>query len=271
VKRIPELKGLQRAPDQEKLPAILKKTAANVDGFFENIVDLIAQEKITQERLSRTGRVTASEDVRDNYLILRSSNQGRTDVREYRMDARGNPLGQIGIHNGFLVTFGFAFMCNYFSSGFQQESTFRYLGEEKIAERDTYVVAFAQKPAEATLVVSLAGKGDTSVRLLMQGIAWVDKSNFQITKMRTDLLAPRPDVELARQTTELSLSQVQLLDVASPLWLPKDVKVYLQFKTIDRVHNQFYEQSFYEENYRNEHHYTDYRRYRVSSKMLVPQ
>ena len=64
-----------------------------------------------------------------------------------------------------------------------------------------YVLAFAEKPAEANLLVSLLGRGDTRVHLLTQGGARVDKGDFQVIKMRTDLLAPRPGVGLARQTT----------------------------------------------------------------------
>ena len=112
----------------------------------------------------------------------------------------------------------------------------------------------------------MTGLKGTRVYMLMQGIAWVDKSNFQVVRMRTDLLAPHVEIGLDQQTTDVTLSKVQLLDVASPLWLPSDVKVYLKFKAFDWVHHQFYEQS-----YRNEHRYTDYRRYRVSVKMMVSQ
>jgi hypothetical protein len=59
----------------------------------------------------------------------------------------------------------------------------------------------------------------------MQGVVWVDKANFQIIRMQMDLLAPRPEIGLEQLTTVLTLSKVQLLDVATPLWLPKDVKV----------------------------------------------
>src|SRR5215469_9717696 len=265
-KQIPELKKLRPATDQQALPSILEKTAANVDGFFDHIVDLIASEKITQERLNGIGIVTASEQVRDSYLILRHATNLGADIVEYRMDSQGNRLDQLGLTKGYFVTFGFALSCNYFSSAFQPESKFRYLGDQRLGSRDTFVVAFAQLPGMATLYVTMAGQKGTRVYMLMQGIAWVDKSNFQVVRMRTDLLAPHSEIGLDQQTTDVTLGKVQLLDVASPLWLPSDVKVYLRFKAFDWDHHQFYEQS-----YRNKHHYTDYRRYRVSVKMMVSQ
>jgi hypothetical protein len=83
--------------------------------------------------------------------------------------------------------------------------------------------------------------------------------------MRTDLLSPHPEIGLDRQTTEVALNRVRLMDAANPLWLPSDVKVYLRFKAFDSDLDQLYGIS-----YRNDHHYTDYRRYRVSVKMMVP-
>jgi hypothetical protein len=263
-KYVPELKNVKPAPDDAALPDILKKTAANVDEFFHHIVDLIAREEITQVRRNYFG-VIATEQVHDSYLILRRGNPIRTDIEEYRMDAKGNRMDHVGLDRGYVVTFGFALNSNYFSTAFQPDSKFRYLGDQRLGPRDTYVVAFAQQPGMANLFVTMVGGKNTRIRMLVQGVAWIDKSNFQIIRMHTDLLAPRPEIALDRQTTEVTFNQVQLPDVAAPLWLPSEVKVYLKFKAVDRDRKQTYELSF-----QNEHHYSEYRRYRVSVKMLPP-
>jgi len=53
-----------------------------------------------------------------------------------------------------------------------------------------------------------------------------------------------------------------LEDIATPLWLPRNVRVYLRLgKSLDRT---------FEESFKNVHYYTDYRRYRVSTKMMAP-
>jgi hypothetical protein len=267
VKHLPELKKLQPDKDQQRLTEILRKTSANVDDFLHYIVDVIAQEKITQQRLSHRGWVTASQKVQDNYLILRRTDPDTQDdnIVEYRMDAEGRPLENIGLYRGYLVTFGFALMANYFSSQYQGESEFRYLGEQKIASRDTFVVAFAQKPG-SSLLVRMSSSSGRAVQLLMQGVAWIDKANFQILRIRSDLLAPRPEIGLNHQSTEVTFDPVQLADVSAPLWLPREVTVDLGVREPPSDHQQHEER-----NYRNEHHYSDYRRYRVSVKMLPPQ
>jgi hypothetical protein len=269
IKQVPQLKELHPAESQQELPIILQKTGERVDGFFRDITDLTAREEISLARLRQDKPFTrpelTGENVRDSYLILRRGEQNHVEITEYRMDARGENFDQEVVKQGYLVTSGFALSCNYFSTGYQPESTFRYLGDEKIGAQDTYVVGFAQQPGKATLSVTIKGRKATPGHMLVQGIAWIDKSNFQIVRMRTDLLAPRKDVGLNQQSTEVTLGKVQLADVDGPLWLPSSVKVYVEFSTHDGNYDEYYELS-----YRNEHRYSDYQRYRVSSK-IIPQ
>ena len=267
IKRVPELKHLQPVQSQADLTAILQKTGERVDDFFRHITDLTAREDISlgrlmQERPSSRPELSG-ERVRDSYLILRHSSKNRSDIIEYRTDAKGDNFDQTVVKRGFIVTSGFALSCNYFSTGFQPESAFRYLGDEQIGSQNTYVVGFAQQPGKATLSVRMQGRSGTPVQMLVQGVAWIDQRNFQIVRLRTDLLAPRWDVGLNQQTTEVTFGKVQLADVPAPLWLPSSVKVHVEFTTHNGNVDEFYELS-----YRNEHRYSDYQRYRVATKVI---
>lgn len=253
VERIPELKTLQPAQDQQALLMILRKTAVNVDEFFRDAVDLLANEEIKRDGLSAKGSTKSSQRLRYNYLVLLHRDESPFRLEEYRTDVDGNRVDP-GPDKGYSITAGFALNCIHFASGHRSDSTFRYLGDEMIGARNTYVVGFAQRPGQATFT-GVAGGPWGSVVIMVQGIAWVDKNSFQIVRLRADLLAPRDDIGLERQTTEETFTAVQLADIPSPLSLPIDVHVYAVFNG-----NMF----------RNEHHYTDYRRYRVSVKIVVP-
>ena len=255
VERIPELKTLQPAPDQQELPLILQKMGQRMDDFVRDVGDLIAHEDVTQEQLNAKGDVKQNQRVQDEYLILHRGHEWGASA-EYRMDGKGNRLGLIGLEKGYPVTSGFALSCIMFSTVAQAQSTFRYLGEQKMDSRETYVLGFAQKPGEATFTTAMLGTGGTQVDLLTQGTLWVDKNNFQIVRMRSDLLAPNKELRLDWETTEVALGEVQLQDVPNPLWLPTNVDVYME------IDNQ---------KFRNVHHYTNYRRYRVSVKIGAPQ
>jgi hypothetical protein len=204
VKLVPELKKLRPAQNQQMLPTILRETGLRVDDFFRNTVDLVADEYTTEARVNSIGGAIARQHPRDSYLILRHGNEQEAHFSEYRADAKGNGLDQWNPDQGFFVTSGFALSCVHFSRAIQSDSVFSYVGDETIGKRNTYVVAFAQRPGHATLTVAMRGRYGGIVHLLVQGVAWLDKDTFQIVRMRTDLLAPRPEIELYRNTTQVT-------------------------------------------------------------------
>jgi hypothetical protein len=254
IREIPELKDLQPAEDQDELPMILRGTGRTVEAFFDDVVNLVAHEEIKQELIDRNGKRTAGRQRRYDYLILIHREEKPPRVDEYRTDANGNAAAQQGSENMYSVTSGFALKCIHFLPALRWDSTFRYLGDQRIDGRDTHVVAFAQIPGRATVTTHATGTWG-SVILLVQGIAWVDESNFQILRIRTDLLAPRNDIGLEQQTTQLRLDEVQLPGTPKPLWLPSEVQVNAKFN------GRFF---------RNEHKYTEYRLFRTSAKIVAP-
>ena len=256
VERVPELKSVEPAADQQELAMILQKMGERMDDFVHNIGDLIAREDVTQERLNADGKVKAKQHVQDNYLILHHGYEWGARA-EYRMDDKGNRLGPIGLAQGYLATSGHALSCIQFSTAAQSQSQsrFRYLGHEMLGSRETYVLAFAQRPGEVNFATVMAVTGAKDVDMPTQGILWVDKNNFQILRVRSDLLAPNAEIQLAQLTTDVMFGEVRLQDVPNPLWLPTDADVSIEIGG---------------HKYRNMHHYQDYRRYRVAVKIGNP-
>lgn len=289
VKRIPELKGIRPAPSQQALGMILRRTGERVDEFFANLPDIIAREEITQQRqISGNlpsgmpgGLFLAQEKVQDDYLILRHGDGAQARISEFRMDSKGNRMDTKGnradivvVSKGFFATSGFALSSVHFSTVNQWDSRFLYLGDQKIKGRDTYVVAFAQLPAEARNKITMTGRSGITVQMLAQGIAWVDKEDFHIVRMQTDLLARQPQIGLDAQTTKVAFAEVRFPDVPVPLWLPRDANVYIKFTDPSKLQdlgNSVPAFGISGEDFRNIHHYTNYRRYRVATKMLTPQ
>ena len=258
TERVPELKTLQPARDQQLLPTILSKTGARVDDFFRQVVDLIAHERINQERLDETRQKRSRSEY--SYLVLVHHNDLSDGPEEYRVDANGNRVEPGGVDRGYAVTSGFAFECLHFLHPNQSNSTFRFLGTESTRRRSTYVVAFAQRVGHATNTnfVNLTGIGIV-VPTWIQGIAWIDQQSFQILRMRTDLLEPLfPNALPAyyyQQTTEITLAETRLLDVPYPLWLPSEVNVHIRYHGME---------------FHNKHRYRNYQRFRASSRILTP-
>ena len=118
-------------------------------------------------------------------------------------------MEDIGFEKGYSATSGFALTCIHFTSDHRSDSTFRYLGNEIVGTRNTYVVVFAQRPGQAVITDKASGVWGTVI-ILVQGIAWIDKDNFQIIQMRTDLLALRGDVGLDEETSMVTFGQCEL-------------------------------------------------------------
>ena len=255
VRQIPELKTIRPLRNQKGLPMILKNVGTREEEFFHHVVDLFADEDIAQEVLEPTGTILASQRTRYGYLILLKGHAVPPNYEEYRIDTQGNPTEPTGFQQGYAITAGFALKCIYFLPELQPELTYRYLGDQMMGSRDTYVVAFAQEPAHATFwgtVLSAWGK----VVILDQGVAWVDKNTFQIVRIRTDLLAAQTEIGLAQQTTEITFAEVQIPGLSTALWLPDNASVYALFQG----------QAF-----RNEHRYWNYQHFHVSVKMRQPR
>jgi hypothetical protein len=147
-------------------------------------------------------------------------------------------------------TSGFACTSLHFHPRYQSGAGFRLLGRQSLEGRETFVVAFAQDPGTAKRIGRFDVDGKSSP-VLIQGIAWIDATNFQIVRMRTDLLKSPPDTRLKRQTTEIDFGEVTFKGLPTSLWLPKQVTVTVEWKG---------------KTFRNLHRYSDFRVFKVDTE-----
>jgi len=114
-------------------------------------------------------------------------------------------------------------------------------------------VAFAQHPIQAH-VYGLFKDGKNESTIFVQGLAWIDSQNYQILRLRTDLLKALPEVALKRQTTEISFSEVHFKSITAGFWLPREVAV-----TVD----------WHGKVLRNDHEYSDFKIFNVDSTQKI--
>lgn len=264
-KAVRELGGLKPAPSQEQLPDILAKVAAKADELLHRVPDLISDETVSQTQFSNislnssgcvgigcTGPNNSSGwDDKFNYLILTHPAQdGNLRLQEYRTGRNGKPIEQGSRAPNFQ---GFLSSWIIFSSLNQVESRFRYLGQQQTDGHNTSVIGFAQNPA----VVESPGlivREKESVPMVLQGIAWIDQSDFSIVRLRTDLLAPQPEIGFQRQTVSILFGPVRIPTLDLALWLPQAVSAEVD------ADGQLLQE---------EHKYSKYRLYLAKSKIIL--
>jgi hypothetical protein len=275
---IPDLRKLKEAPGQMELSALLRKIGDKTVELAGQMPDLICHEQVV--RLEH-GSVFPRADF--SYLIVaRPHGPNQTMIDEFRVDLRtgaklentnstkdlqaaisalelpsvDQQMAAWGPKNALLGR-GFAMMWIYFYPRNQEESTFRLLGEEQMDGHKTLVVAFAQKadsnrfPSEFRF-----GNEPAPIPVLYQGVAWVDASDFRIVRLRTDLLAPLPEIALSRLTADVHFAQTAVAGVGMPVWLPERVVVVNAAR---------------EAAHREEHKYSEYRAFRVQTRIVPPK
>jgi tetratricopeptide (TPR) repeat protein len=250
LKAVPELKGIRMAPNQDDLKAVLGNVGEAVKSFFMNVPNTVSLERVHEERLNRDGKVLHSFDQNFQYLLLAQSDKSGVGTEEYRDTLQGASASLHGLDRGLMLTQGFASVPLLFHPLYQDGASFRYLGRQSVDGKDLHVIAFAQKP-ETTQIHERFTTGKGTALILVQGVAWIDPTSFQIVRLRTDLLAPQSKIELQRQTTEIHFEEVSFRGVSASVWLPQEVSV-----TVDlRGHV-----------YRNLHRYSEFKIFNVETK-----
>ncbi len=248
----PELRDVKFKESPEPLSEILKKAADRVRSFFADFPKILCTEQVRLERLNGLGRVEAS--VSRSYLYSFSHVSGSDFWEETRTERDGRPVDLKAISEFYLGS-GRAGLTVFLHPSHQAGSRFRYVGTQA-EEPGAYVIAFAQKPEVGDYMGSYQSLSlSVPSPLLFQGLAWVNPANYQIMRMSVDLLAPRPDIGLSVQRSEIWFTEVHFASSLKTYWLPCEV-----LTTNKSIHS----------NCRNRHRYSDYRIFSVSVEDKIP-
>ena len=172
-------------------------------------------------------------------------------LEEYRTDRKAKP---ISLGHGTPNSVGFVSLWVVFSPANRRKFRFHYLGEQKIGGHNTFVVAFAQTPSGETYPGAISLPQGGTIPMLCQGVAWIDESDFRILRLRTDLLAPQPQVGLKQLTAIIHFGSVRIAKLGAQLWLPRELKLNLEAN--GQVIHEL-------------HQYSQYRLYRAEAKIVT--
>jgi hypothetical protein len=227
---VPALKGLTYDPSQDRLAEILAGVAKRIADVLPRLPNLVSREDVyhfqSAPGLGDAGGIAGmqpwSREFR--YLIVpRHAADGSTTLEESRVDSRGRPMeasDEFSAPRGY----GFAYQWLFFSAAFQPEFRFRYLGEQDKGGRKTFAVAFAQQPGKVSNPARFQSDGKVAP-FYFQGVLWIDQASFDIVMVRTDLLAPLPDVHLRQLTTQLTFRAVPIHGYDAVFWLPSEAYI----------------------------------------------
>jgi hypothetical protein len=264
-KAVHELGGLQAASLDEPLSDLLPKVGKRADELLPKVPDLISDEAVSQTSRSldqgvipgcvgtacfAVGSNSGSERTFSYLILTHPAPEGRLSVQEYRTGGNGQPVQGAGAPN----LQGSISAWVVFSSANQVESRFRYLDEQKTDGHNTLVIGFAQIPGSVESPGQILT--DTqSVPMFLQGVAWIDQTDFSVVRLRTDLLAPPPEFPIQRQTASIRFGAVHIPTLDLTLWLPQVVRVEMESR------GRFFQE---------QHKYSKHGLYRARSRITLP-
>jgi hypothetical protein len=239
--------GTPAVPAREKTISILNRTSAVIADLLHRMPNLIAREDVKEPTDTvmendmpkpRGGGWIASPQqgipithfktsVYTYRIVHKQTPAGGDTVDEFRTNAHDQPIGDSAHNAERPLSVGFATTWLFFLPGNLLESRFRYLGMQKIGNRETYVLAFAQNPVHngvRVVIESSYGPCSTSI----QGVAWIDQSTFQMVRMQTDLLTPLPGIQVNQLRSILEYGAVRIRALDITLWLPAEVDTQWQ-------------------------------------------
>lgn len=245
----PELQGVELESGQELLPVLMGRIGDSAEEAYQRLTSVVADEQITQERYGAKGAPKTRATFRFNYLIQVENKEINPTVEEYRADAGMYPVEASAGADGFPFTRNSACQWIVLLPGNQSGARFRLVGSQVVDGKKTYVLAFAGRPGLAIVMGRFNVRGRSGL-LLYQGLVWVDAQSYRVVKLRLDLLEPRLDVALERETTEIRFAAVPIPQLAVSLWLPLDATVSVIYDG---------------QQFRNVHHYSNYRLFAAQS------
>jgi len=251
IAAMPLLRKLQPPTQEHQLSRVLERVGQTIALFLQDFPQVACNEEVDSEAtvLGASGQPSKFHESKFRYIVIPEQIGDLRGFKEYRTDLNGNPIGVGTPSYLFMITTNFVATALYLNAAQQTDSHFRYFGMQTIRNRKCHVVGFAQNPEKARSVGLLYLKGRPVV-LMNQGLVWIDFESFQILRVMTWLLAPREDVGLKAQISTVDFFPAQLSELSKALWLPRDVKV-------EGVYGGMW--------FRNTHHYSHFKLFRVES------
>jgi len=207
-----------------QLDDVLPRVMRHVEEFVGNVDRFTAQEVLVHKLFNRDGTLKGTAESRSNYIAtIEKTQSGLFSVTEYRDEMRGTRL-EGAIQANVAAALVLVFHPSYF-----EEFAITCAGQADWLGYNTWRVDFRQR-MDRPATLSALEIGNNEYALLLKGSVWIDRNNYQIVHMETDLLQPMPDIRLKMLHQSVDYGSVTFSGEADTLWLPQTAEVTADFR-----------------------------------------
>jgi hypothetical protein len=214
-----KLSDISPAPNPSAMEPLLLARKA-VGRFFEQAVNVVCSESITQAIVGKNGSPSYREESKYNYQLQASSSTGSlklVESRELRKQAFRDPGRTL------LLTNGFASLLLIAHSQYESSYEFTPAGDEN--EGDVRLAKFNFKPVPggtSPAALQLRGK---NYPLPLFGTIWIDKASGAITRLTASVDSSMADLGLKGMQSDIHYVLVQFHDPEEAYWMPASASI----------------------------------------------
>ena len=243
---------MPRSAAADDLQDLLARTGKQVSGFLELFSDVKCIEQVKQEKLGEKNKVEAKEESTYDYLVILTNPGGELTLDESRLavyESKSNKKNtSLLVSNGFATLF--LIFHPYYASSFQ----FAALEDELVDGHRLRKISFQHIPgSRSPAALALRGR---EYPLELSGTALIDPESGAITRITASVEQTMQDVGVRTLRSDVQYAPVAFRDVKESFWFPADAVVEVE---TPRQH------------WRNTHHFSDYKRFSVSTEEQVAQ
>ncbi len=224
--------------------AILVHSRKMIDSFFEQTSNVVCTENVIQSFVGKNNKPIYREDSTFEYQLQSNNHAGSlvlAETRDIRKAALRDP------HRTLLITNGFASLLLILHENYQSSYVFEPVSEESVDGRTALKVHFKPIPGAASpAAVQLLGR---NYPLALKGDIWIDEESGAAVKLISSLDASLVDLGLRELRSEIHYSIVQFHAPEEAYWMPASATIDVETP---------------KQHWRNEHRFTDYRRFRAT-------
>ena len=234
----------QNPGGQEPLIALAQ---AHVEQFVKQFSDMRYEEDVLQQKLKNNGGVEYKRETVFDSLLRTHFEDGHLRIDEQRLVQKSPAHVD---QRPLLSTAGFSALAMIFHPYYESSFYFTRAEDESLQGRMLARVRFTH--VEGTRSPVLYQMIGAEKPLELTGAAWIDPGSGEIFRIEITANSAASDMGVKTIRAELTYGPVAIQDEPQPQWLPVSATIDLE---TPRQH------------WRNIHHFTDYRKYRVTMNL----
>jgi hypothetical protein len=217
------------------LDQVLKNSSERVQKFVENVERFTATERLLQETIGKTGKISHADTHQFDYVVsIQEIRPGMLNVEEHRGGAKPNDFsgGVTGV-----ITTGLPALLLIFHPNYSADFEMKCEGLANLDGKPAWQIYFRQRAEKPNHIRSYRLSSRSLLcPVPLEGRAWFASDSYEILSLHADLIGTLPAIELSVDRTAIEYGPVHF-NRGEDLWLPKTAELYSDLRG-KRIHQR---------------------------------